>query len=234
MENFFSFLYNNEKFLIIIDTNSKIWFCGNDIANILEYKAPKKMIESYVPAKSKLYYEQINVPNKIFSKSYQKKSIFIDESGLFRLVFRSKQKNAVDFQNWVTDEVLPQLRERGYFLLNNKIELLQHKFKKCRQQKQSLINEIDYLDNNKQYQNAVKGYLYIIRIKTHRRGKKITCYKLGPPLVYRLGDTSTTEPSEKVRRLGDKFSEVILIISKFVYKNIELAIPTSDSSLISH
>ncbi len=30
-----------------------------------------------------------------------------------------------------------------------------------------------------------------------------------PPLVYRLGYTSTTEPSEKVYRCIDKFSEVL-------------------------
>ncbi len=48
--------------------------------------------------------------------------MFIDEAGLFRLSIRSKQHNAIKFQEWITDTVLPQLRRNGVFQLEDRID----------------------------------------------------------------------------------------------------------------
>ena len=50
--------------------------------------------------------------------------MFIDEIGLFRLAIRSRQKKAIQFQEWITDEVLPELRAEGFYALEEKIEFL--------------------------------------------------------------------------------------------------------------
>ena len=39
----------------------------------------------------------------------------ITESGLYRLVFKSRKTEALDFQKWVTNEVLPALRTTGTY-----------------------------------------------------------------------------------------------------------------------
>lgn len=72
-------MFNHENLFIIIDNKNKIWFSGNDIARILEYKAAQKAIEKFVPSKYKKQYEQIDVDKKTYSKKYQNKSTFIDE-----------------------------------------------------------------------------------------------------------------------------------------------------------
>ena len=38
---------------------------------------------------------------------------FLTESGVYKLVFKSRKPNAEVFTDWVTDEVLPTLRETG-------------------------------------------------------------------------------------------------------------------------
>lgn len=40
--------------------------------------------------------------------------VFLTESGLYKLVFKSRVLKAEEFSDWVTDEVLPQNREE-YF-----------------------------------------------------------------------------------------------------------------------
>lgn len=44
---------------------------------------------------------------------------FINEPNLYRIIFRSNKSEAVDFQNWVFEEVLPQIRKTGSYSQNN-------------------------------------------------------------------------------------------------------------------
>lgn len=40
---------------------------------------------------------------------------FLTESGVYKLIFKSKKAEAEKFQDWVTDEVLPQIRKTGSY-----------------------------------------------------------------------------------------------------------------------
>lgn len=43
---------------------------------------------------------------------------FITESGVYKLIFKSKNPNAEAFSNWVTDEVLPSINHNGGYIMN--------------------------------------------------------------------------------------------------------------------
>jgi len=43
--------------------------------------------------------------------------IIINEYALYKLAFRSHKKEADTFTNWVASEVLPQIRQKGYYSL---------------------------------------------------------------------------------------------------------------------
>lgn len=43
---------------------------------------------------------------------------FINEPNLYRIIFRSNKAEAVEFQNWVFEEVLPQIRKTGSYSQN--------------------------------------------------------------------------------------------------------------------
>ena len=38
---------------------------------------------------------------------------FLTESGVYKLIFKSRKEEAERFQDWVTDEVLPSIRQTG-------------------------------------------------------------------------------------------------------------------------
>lgn len=46
---------------------------------------------------------------------------FLTESGVYKLIFKSKKKEAEKFQDWVTDEVLPQIRKTGFYQSEQKV-----------------------------------------------------------------------------------------------------------------
>lgn len=45
---------------------------------------------------------------------------FLTESGVYKLVFKSRKPNAEKFTDWVTDEVLPALRKTGTYEMPQK------------------------------------------------------------------------------------------------------------------
>lgn len=52
-----------------------------------------------------------------FRKLHNTGENFLTESGVYKLIFKSKKKEAERFQDWVTDEVLPQIRRTGSYKL---------------------------------------------------------------------------------------------------------------------
>ena len=42
--------------------------------------------------------------------------VFVTESGVYDLIFKSRKPEAIEFKDWVTDEVLPQIRQTGGYI----------------------------------------------------------------------------------------------------------------------
>lgn len=55
------------------------------------------------------------VTDSNFRKLHNTGENFLTESGVYKLIFKSKKKEAEKFQDWVTDEVLPQIRKTGSY-----------------------------------------------------------------------------------------------------------------------
>jgi len=51
----------------------------------------------------------------IRSSGQQREVTFIDEPNLYRVIFRSNKKEAIQFQNWIFEEVLPSIRKTGSY-----------------------------------------------------------------------------------------------------------------------
>ena len=72
---------------------------------------------------------------------------FLTESGVYKLIFKSKKKEAERFQDWVTDEVLPKIRKTGSYKNN------QNSINEFKGQLTTLVNSIfeDKLSEVKEY-----------------------------------------------------------------------------------
>lgn len=62
----------------------------------------------------KLKNSNVNITD--FRKLHNTGENFLTESGVYKLIFKSKKKEAERFQDWVTDEVLPQIRQTGGYI----------------------------------------------------------------------------------------------------------------------
>ena len=82
------------------------WFCVPDVCKILDLKNPTvaaQRIDEEDKAKFNL-----GLINSEFVN-------FVNESGLYQLIMRSKKPEAKIFIRWITKEVIPSIRKHGYY-----------------------------------------------------------------------------------------------------------------------
>ena len=110
-------LYKRNIIPIIIDDDDVVWFSAREIAIALGYKktkdAPRNAIRTHVNKRDKKQLHAIKTTNK----RGHPHSLYINESGLYRLIIRSRLKTAEKFSDWVTHEVLPSIRKYGKYKL---------------------------------------------------------------------------------------------------------------------
>ena len=201
------FLFEGRN-ITLIRTKDDIWFKGKDIASILEYVNCDQSIKEHIYNDDKLSYENlltlcplekigpqvrndpskyennIKVSNIITSNLHlDKKTIFINESGLYSLIMKSKMTKAEQFQRWVVKEVLPSIRKHGSYQVNQKED-----------------NEPKLLQDLNNYDN--KSCLYLIHIKDN-----IYKYGITDDIFRRLTEHTKDlkyDDVEKVYELNNK------------------------------
>ena len=110
-------IFQNQEFgevrsLVI---NNEPWFVGKDIATALGYDNPSKAVRDHVEDEDKKMGVQNVTPCVVDSLGRKQYPTFINESGVYSLIFGSKLPNAKKFKRWVTSEVLPTLRKTGSY-----------------------------------------------------------------------------------------------------------------------
>jgi hypothetical protein len=91
--------------------NGNILFCAKDTCAALGLEQTSRAIES-LRDEEKITLTNSN-PNPRAGIPHQ--MIYINEPGLYRLIFKSRKAEAVIFQDWVFNEVLPQIRKTGSY-----------------------------------------------------------------------------------------------------------------------
>lgn len=103
-------IFDNPEFgevrTVMID--GEPWFCGRDVATALGYAKPQNAIRDNVDKEDAL---KQGTPTAGGIQDL----LYINESGLYSLIFGSKLDSAKKFKRWVTSEVLPQLRKTGSY-----------------------------------------------------------------------------------------------------------------------
>lgn len=85
------------------------WFVASDIAKILGYRDASHAVRTLR--------DQHKGTHRLGTPGGQQEVIVISRSGLFRLALRSDKTEADEFQDWVTDEVLPAIMDTGAYSL---------------------------------------------------------------------------------------------------------------------
>jgi prophage antirepressor-like protein len=98
-----------------VEENGKVLFCGADIAKALGYgngpdalqRHCRAIVKRYTPISGKM--QEIN---------------FIPEGDVYRLITHSKLPTAEQFERWVFDEVLPDIRRTGMYATPDTVDKL--------------------------------------------------------------------------------------------------------------
>ena len=100
-----------ENEITVIECRDEIWFRGKDIAKALGYEKTRNAILKHVDDDDKSILEDLRRGLRTGApfKNEQGGSIFINESGLYSLIFGSKLESAKAFKRWVTKDVLPSI-----------------------------------------------------------------------------------------------------------------------------
>lgn len=113
------FTYENTE-LSVIKKDDDIWFHAKTIADILKYTNSRKAIIDHVDFEDKTTLKNLKSCRNESLHQKNDHMIYINESGLYSLILRSKMDKAKEFQRWVTKEVLPSIRKTGNYELNHK------------------------------------------------------------------------------------------------------------------
>lgn len=97
--------------------DKEIWFRANDVAHILGYKDQKAAVSAHVNKLDKKPLKELfgvgaQYPHLEINQN-DLKSTYINETGLYDLIFSCTLDTAQLFRHWITTELLPKIRQIG-------------------------------------------------------------------------------------------------------------------------
>ena len=120
----------------IVGSYDDPYFCGKDVCAILEYSNVKDALQKHVKPKYKkdlktiveelgcaAHSNSITAISSIEPSYHAGKAIYINEPGLYALIMKSRTSFAETFQDFVYEQILPSIRKRGRFQLEQTIAL---------------------------------------------------------------------------------------------------------------
>lgn len=102
-------VFANEQFgaVRIIEDNGKVLFCGADVAKALGYARPTKAVMDHCKGVLK---------RDILTNGGEQEMTVIPEGDVYRLIVHSRLPKAQEFEVWVFDTVLPEIRKTGGYI----------------------------------------------------------------------------------------------------------------------
>ena len=111
-------IFEHEQFgkirTVIID--GRIHFVAVDVCRALDIKNPSDILKRLDDdEKTKIPESRVVVDPILNIGSENREVNVVNEPGLYRLIFSSRKKEALNFQRWVYHEVLPSIRQTGSY-----------------------------------------------------------------------------------------------------------------------
>ena len=101
----------------VFEFEGQVLFNPKDVAKCLELS--DSAVRNYLAVmneKQAIILTNSKVLNTDIRKLANRGEKFLTESGVYKLIFKSRKESAERFQDWVTDEVLPQIRQTGGYI----------------------------------------------------------------------------------------------------------------------
>ena len=133
--------YFESKVTIIIDKDKAVWFKGCDVATILGYGNSREAMKKHIDMEDKKKMNELMPSRNVTPLNSQPHTTYINESGLYSLMFGSRMENAKKFKRWITKEVLPSIRETGFYSIKKEVDATQLKLREIQFKEYVLLME---------------------------------------------------------------------------------------------
>lgn len=119
MSNLINLSFENQSVTTAIDGNGEILFRASELATALGFGNPRQAISTHVDNDDIQKLEIVCDVQELDGTSNKarktQKVNFVNESGMYALIFGSTKDEAKRFKRWVTSEVLPSIRKTGTY-----------------------------------------------------------------------------------------------------------------------
>ena len=228
MDNLLEIFKYSKIDIIVLMYNKKPWFNTLQICKILEYKDSNDTIRKLV---NKKYIKKLKdiIDDYTIYPNAQPNTLFINEFGLYSLLLRSNKKKASGFFEWVIEDIIPSVIQKGYYEIETKYKNKIEMYIKLLEEKQLKILALENNQANKHI--SVKGkYIYIVKshLDKHLEIDEIDTYKIGKTKKYRIriSNYNTATPNNtyvlyraKVDDLSAVENCIKALLSKQVYRS---------------
>jgi anti-repressor protein len=108
------FFYEGTK-VRTVQIEGETWWVLKDVCDVLALTTSARVAE-------RLDEDEVSLTHFVDSLGRKQEILIVNESGLYKVIFRSDKPNAKPFTRWVTHEVLPQIRKHGAYITSSKID----------------------------------------------------------------------------------------------------------------
>jgi len=109
MNEIIQFDYHQQNIRVIQDEAGNPWWIATDVCNILNLTDVAKSLDRLE--------DDEKLVRKLFVSGQNRPVWIINEPGLYTLIIRSNKPEAKRFKRWITHEVLPSIRKKGYYAI---------------------------------------------------------------------------------------------------------------------
>ena len=113
------FVFANANEVRVVMRNNEPWFIAKDVCDILGTRSDT--VRQIVGNKRVMSID----PNSIGVLGNGKSQLIVNEAGLYKLVLAGRKKEAVKFQDWIVEEVLPSIRKHGAYMTDRTLAIMQ-------------------------------------------------------------------------------------------------------------
>lgn len=119
--------FNSEEVTFELDKEGEPWFYGNKVTAALGFADAKSTVKKCVDKRDRKSLYRILVERGATDEilrynSNDLASNFINECGLYELIFKSRLPSVKKFKRWVCQEVLPSIRKSKQYTILQEIQ----------------------------------------------------------------------------------------------------------------
>ena len=159
-----------------LEKDGEPWFVAKDICEALGFGNHRQAIATHVPEEDK----GVQILDTLGGKQ---ELTFVNESGLYALIFGSTKPEAKAFKRWVTHEVLPSIRKQGFYKLEREVA----------EQKDKALNAYEWYFEARQE-------CKVLEERYRKSHSKLSAYEIAQIQNLALQDKSTSQIAMEVGR----------------------------------